>query len=602
MRDLLVGMGFSGILLLTGCASFYSPDRVPAASKQDVETNRVWDPYGDASDDLAKLSDPQARTGQHYAWVYGDHQAAVASVNPLATRAGLQALAQGGNAVDAALAVAFTLGVADSHNSGIGGGLFILARLASGEVIALDGREMAPAQAWREMFLRDGEPQSDLSRTGALASGVPGSVAALHALQARAGRLSFAEVLLPAADLAEQGIIIDASLASRLERTQDALRQFPASAEIYLRNDGTPWQAGDRLVQRDLARSYRQLAEQGPDWFYRGEFAQRTARWMAEHGGLITEQDFADYRLLERPPIRSEYLGYQVYGFPPPSSGGVHIAQMLNMLANYDLAELDEVTRYHLLAEVMRRAFADRAHWLGDSDFVPVPRGLMASDYAAEQIRDLQLTRATETVSHGLPPNVDRDLFDQHTTHFTTADAQGNWVAVTSTLNTSFGSKVVVPGTGVLLNNQMDDFVSQPGVPNVFGLVGAEANGIEPGKRPLSSMSPTLVTFDGQPVLSVGAAGGPTIISQVLQTLVRHLALQQPLDAAVAGQRVHHQWRPNTLFVERNAPEEVRRALEDLGHNLREMGAFGGTQAIGWRDGQFLPITEPRIIQRNLQE
>lgn len=599
MRDLLFVVGLSSILLLGGCARFHGSESAPARA---ADTAGVWDPYGGAPPDHATVSESRAPTAEQYARVYGDHQAAIASVNPLATQAGIQALAQGGNAVDAALAVAFTLGVVDGHNSGIGGGLFILARLADGEVIALDGREMAPAKAWREMFLHEGEPQTELSRTGALAVGVPGSVAALYGLQAQAGRLSFADVLLPAADLAEQGVVIDATLAARLERTQDSLRQFPASAKIYLRGDGTPWQVGDRLVQEDLARSYRQLAEQGPGWFYQGEFAQRTARWMAENGGLITEQDFDNYRVLKRPPIRSKYLGYEVFGFPPPSSGGVHVAQMLNMLLHYDLAELDEISRYHLLAEVMRRAFADRAHWLGDADFVPVPRGLMSLEYAAEQIQDLDLTQATETVTHGLPPNADRDLFDRHTTHFTTADAQGNWVAVTSTLNTSFGSKVVVPGTGVLLNNQMDDFVSQPGVPNVFGLVGAEANSIEPGKRPLSSMSPTLVTYEGQPVLSVGAAGGPTIISQVLQTLVRHLALDQPLDSALAGQRIHHQWRPNTLFVERSAPQEMRRALEDLGHSLQEMGAFGGTQAIGWRNGEFLPVTEPRVIQRNLQQ
>lgn len=578
MRNILFGFGGGCFfLLLTACVRYGSVDTTPVTERSEL--------YASV-----------------YAPVLGEHQAAVASVNPLATLAGLDALAQGGNAVDAALAVAFTLGVVDSHNSGIGGGLFILARLANGEIIALDGREMAPAGAWRDMFLRDGEPQSELSRTGALAVGVPGSVAALHHLQERAGRLSFAQVLLPAAHLAEQGVIIDTTLATRLERTQESLQKFPASAEIFLNPDGTPLQAGERLVQKDLANSYRQLAEEGPDWFYHGEFAQKTARWMAEHDGLITEQDFADYRLLEREPIHSQYLGYDVYGFPPPSSGGVHIAQMLNMLAHYDLPELDEVTRFHLLAEVMRRAFADRAHWLGDADFVPVPRGLMSPEYAAEQIRDLDLARATDSVSHGLPPDAERDLFDRHTTHFTTADAEGNWVAVTSTLNTSFGSKVVVPGTGVLLNNQMDDFVSQPGVPNAFGLVGAEANSIEPGKRPLSSMSPTLVLDEGQPILSVGAAGGPTIISQVLQTLVRHLALEQPLDAALAGQRVHHQWRPDRLYVERTAPEAMREALEELGHELQEMGAFGGTQAIGWRDGVFTPVTEPRVILRNLQQ
>lgn len=566
-------VGFVGLLWFTGCA------------------------YFPVSDFPAPAADSDA-----YAAVFEDHQGAIASVNPIATEAGLQAFAKGGNAVDAALAVAFTLGVVDSHNSGIGGGSFILARLADGEVIALDGREMAPGAASRDLYVRDGEVQSDLSRTGALAVGIPGSVAAFHALQARAGALSFADVLLPAAKLAEQGVVIDATLASRLARTQDDLRQFPASAAIFLREDGEPLEAGDRLIQKDLAKSYRQLAQQGPDWFYQGEFAQRTAQWMAEHGGLVTLEDFANYRLLERAPVHSQYKGYDIYGFPPPSSGGVHIAQMLNMLAHYDLGGLDEVTRYHLLAEVMRRAFADRAHWLGDADFVPVPRSLMAPEYAAQQIQDLDLTQATETVSHGLPPNADRDLFGRHTTHFTVADALGNWVAVTSTLNTSFGSKVVVPGTGVLLNNQMDDFASQPGVPNIFGLVGSEANSIAPGKRPLSSMSPTLVTHNGQPILSVGAAGGPTIISQVLQTLVRHLALEEPLAQAVAGQRVHHQWRPNTLFVERTAPDDMREALESLGHTLQEMGAFGGTQAIGWQEDMFTPITEPRVIKRNLQQ
>lgn len=534
-----------------------------------------------------------------YARSTADHFGAVASVNPIATQAGINAFAAGGNAVDAAVAVAFTLGVVDSHNSGIGGGCFILVRTADGQVLAIDGREMAPSDATRDMYLRDGKVIAKLSKTGALAAGIPGSVAALHQLQQRAGTLKFADLLLPAAEIAERGFAIDATMAKRLQSTAEQLRAFPSSARVFFKADGSALSAGDVLRQRDLASSYRKLAEHGPKWFYQGEFAEQTAAWMRSNGGLITEQDFADYRTVLRQPVVSQFNGYTVYGFPPPSSGGVHIAQMLNIMEHFDIAQLSEAERTHVLAEAMRLAFADRAYWLGDADFVPVPKGLIHPDYGARLAAGIDLQQAAANVSHQVPPNAATELFGKHTTHIAAADQQGNWVAITTTLNTSFGSKVVIPGTGVLLNNQMDDFVAQPGVPNAFGLVGAEANSIAPGKRPLSSMSPTLVLKNGAPVLTLGAAGGPTIITQVFQTLVRYLALGQSLREAVAGHRVHHQWQPPLLFVEPTVDQSVQEQLAQKGHSLRDMGSFGGTQAISFKNGRFQAVTEPRVIERN---
>ncbi len=537
------------------------------------------------------------RDSTAYAAVFGEHRGAVASVNPLATRAGLDAFAAGGNALDAALAVAFTLGVVDSHNSGIGGGCFILVRLANGEILAIDGRETAPAGALRDMFVSDGKVQSEWSKTGALAVGIPGSVAALHKLQSLGGQLQWQQVILPAADLAEEGFLIDRTMAERLSGTEPALRRFPASAALFLSANGRALQAGDRLRQPDLANSYRALARQGPDWFYRGDFAERTAAWMAANGGVIRAADFRDYQIKIRQPLHTRFRGFDVYGFPPPSSGGTHVAQILGMLEPFELASLPPSDYHHTVAEAMRLAFADRAHWLGDTDFVPVPAGLLDPVYLAERAQQIRRERRAETVTRGLPPGAAE--LDKHTTHIAAADAAGNWVAITTTLNTSFGSKVVVPGTGVLLNNQMDDFSVEPGAPNAFGLVGAHANGIAAGKRPLSSMSPTLVLRDGEPVLTLGAAGGPTIIAQVAQVLLRTLALGEPLEQAVAAPRIHQQWRPDFLFVEPALPPTVRAALEQKGHPLRELGSFGGTQAIARVAGRFQPVTEPRVIQRN---
>ncbi len=506
----------------------------------------------------------------------------VASVHPLATQAGIDAMKNGGNAVDAAVAVAVTLGVVDNHNSGLGGGCFMLIHRANGEFIALDGREMAPAAATRDMFVRDGTGDTHLSQTGALASGVPGALAVYAQALERCGRKKLAELLLPAAQIAEDGFPIDFVYARKLESTAGLLKGFESPRAIFFKPDGSPLMEGDVLKQPDLARSYRAMAKEGTDWFYRGAFAKAVAAWMKENGGVMTEADFANYVVKERQPITTEYHGYKIVGLPPPSSGGVHVAEIMNILENFDLASMKRAgQRQHVIGEAMKLAFADRAYWLGDPDFVNVPAGLTDKSYAHELAGRIQLDRSIDVPTHGTPPDSDKRFFEKHTTHFSTADAEGNWVACTATINTAFGSKVIVPGTGILLNDEMDDFSIEPGVPNAFKLVGAEANAVAPGKRPLSSMSPTIVLKGGKPILSLGAAGGPTIISQTVQNLVGILDLGLRLDEALAQPRIHHQWQPDSLRIEKSMPKEIRDALKKLGHQLDEQTSVGASQVVG---------------------
>lgn len=534
-----------------------------------------------------------------YAQLSNNGKAAVATVQPRATEAAIQVLEEGGNAVDAAVAAALALGVVDGHNSGIGGGCFAIVHWADGSIEALDGREMAPAKASRDMYLRDGEVVKSLSRTGALASGVPGSVAVYDYMLKKGGAIPRQKVFDPAIELAEQGFAIDAIYAERLARHQEVLASFSGSADVLLSPEGDPWPAGHKLVQKDLARTYRQLAREGADYFYRGALAQAVEKWMTANGGVIRADDFAAYKMHSREPVRSDYRGYEIIGFGPPSSGGVHVAEILNTLEPFDLSALDEVSRYHLVAEAMKLAFADRAYWLGDPAYVDVPKGLISEKYARERAKLISFDKTIAHVEHGTPGNAEVDLFDKHTTHIATADSEGNWVAITTTVNTDFGSKVIIPGTGVVMNNQMDDFVAQPGAANIYGLIGTEANAIAPGKRPLSSMSPTLVLRDDKPVMTLGAAGGPTIITQVAQGIINHIDLGLPLYEALATPRIHHQWRPDSLYLEPSAPESLRNALAKLGHNMKNLGPYGSTQAIEWRDGQFIAVSEPRLEERN---
>jgi gamma-glutamyltranspeptidase/glutathione hydrolase len=524
----------------------------------------------------------------------------VASVNPLATEAGVAALRKGGNAIDAAVAVGLTLGVVDAHNSGLGGGCFILIRRADGQLFAIDARETAPATATRDMYFKDSEVQPQWSQSGPLAAATPGALAGYALAVKEHGRLKLADLAGPAGELAERGFPLDRPSASALARAAPTLLKNCGPQVSLLKTDGSAYREGETLKQPDLAEVYRGIAEQGPDYFYRGPFAASVGKWMKAHGGRLTADDFANYKPVLREPLITTYRGRTIIGFPPTSSGGIHVAQILNILENFDVAAIhrrDPGEYHHLVVEAMKLAFADRAYWLGDPDFARVPKGLIDKNYAKSLAAKIDLAKATPVADHGIPPAADESVFLKHTTHVAAADAEGNWVAMTQTVNTSYGCKVIVPGTGVVLNNEMDDFSISPGQPNAFGLIGAEANAVEPLKRPLSSMSPTIVLENGQPALTVGAAGGPTIITQVLQALVRRIDLKLPLDQALAQPRIHHQWSPDAVRIETKLDESLQQALTSRGHKLTPVASMGVSQAIEFdrTTGKFLGLHDPRV-------
>jgi gamma-glutamyltranspeptidase/glutathione hydrolase len=522
-----------------------------------------------------------------------------ATVHPIATEAAINAMKRGGNAIDAAVAAALTLGVVDTHNSGIGGGCFMLIRLANGKFVAIDGREMAGAAATRDMYLRDGQADTKLSQTGALAPGVPGALAAYAYAMKHFGKLQLADHFNAAAGVAEVGFKLDAVYARKLKAVAADLAQFPDSRRTFLKRDGSPYREGEVIRLPDLAKSYRALAKDGIRWFYDGPFSQATAKWMKANGGILTEDDFRNYRLELREPIFTTYRGYRIVSFPPVSSGGTHVAQILNMLETRDLKAFKpgSADLVHFVTEAMKLAFADRAYWLGDPAYAKVPRGLVSKPYAISLASKIRMDRATKVEGHGTPEGAHDDIFGRHTTHFSTADAEGNWVACTATINTAFGSKVVIPGTGIVLNNQMDDFSTQPGVPNAFKLVGAEANAVAPGKRPLSSMSPTIVTKDGEPIIAIGAAGGPTIITQTLLALVNMLDYGMTLEQALATPRWHHQWSPDELRIEAGMGDAVLKELEARGHQLDRQTSFGACNGVTRLPGksEFTGVSDPRV-------
>ncbi len=508
---------------------------------------------------------------------------AAVTVHPLATKAAMNAFERGGNAVDAVVAAALTLGVVDGFNSGIGGGCFMLIHKPNGRFVAIDGRETAPAAASRDIYLRDGKANPELSRTGALAIGVPGALAAYDLAIRQHGNLSLAEHLSQAATIAEQGFALDRSYLDRLGQVVEKLRRFPGCARIFLDVDGNAWPSGHRLKQPDLAKSYRSIALHSVDWFYRGPFALKTEQWMSANGGLITRKDLLGYKAKRREPVRTTYRGHEIVGFPPPSSGGVHIAQILNILEAFDVRSMapGSAEFVHLVTEAMRLAFADRAHWLGDADFAPVPKGLASKKYARRLAKRIDPSKAAKIDAHSTPQDAVTNLFGKHTTHFSATDTDGWWVACTATVNTTFGSGVVIPGTGVVMNNEMDDFSAQPGVPNAFGLIGAEANTVAPGKRPLSSMSPTIVLKDAKPIFTVGAAGGPTIITQVLLAVIQVVDYGKSPTEALVQTRFHHQWKPDRLLVEKTLGQANIEALRAKGHTVKVVNTLGAAQAIG---------------------
>lgn len=532
-----------------------------------------------------------------------------ATVHPIASQAALTIYQNGGNAVDAAIAAALCLGVVDGHNSGIGGGCLMLIRTQAGALHAIDGRETAPSAASANMFVRNGKPVAELSQTGSLACAVPSQIAALKLAHDKLGSLKWATLFEPAIEAAQAGYAIGSATHNAISSERDNLAKYEASRTVLLKPDGSVPRVGEILRQPDLAATLRQIAKNGPAWFYTGDFANAAAAYLEKQAGILTRVDFANYKAIERTCIKTNYRNYQVIGFPTPSSGGIHIAQILNMLGKFDVAKIYAKSKgefFHLLAECMKRAFADRAHWLGDSDFVDVPKFLVDPAYADSLASQIQLDKASSAIVHG---NAIADDNKKHTTHLATADAQGNWVALTSTVNTTWGCKVMVPGTGVMLNNQMDDFSISPGVPNAFGLVGSEANAIAPNKRPLSSMSPTIVLEkDGTPFLTCGAAGGPKIINATLQNIVRCIDLNESIDQAIASARIHQQWRPDMVYHEpnlgglrlalsdaRDSSSDASKHLEKLGHPLKVSSSLAIAQGIQKTDRGLLAASDPRI-------
>jgi gamma-glutamyltranspeptidase/glutathione hydrolase len=517
----------------------------------------------------ARAASPYPATGMH---------GMVASANRQATEAGVEILKKGGNAVDAAVAVGYALGVGDPYHSGLGGGGFMVLRLAGGEVHALDFREMAPKAAHRDMFLRDGKVVPELSTDGALAVGVPGVVAGYDLALRRFGTMPLKEVLAPAIRIAEQGMIVTPYYTAVVAgaRIKRLAARFPELGRIFLK-DGQAPAIGDRLVQADLARSYRLIAAQGSDVFYTGEIADAIVRTLQGDGGIMTKDDLAGYQVKTRAPVRGTYRNFEIISMPPPSSGGSHVIQILNILEGYDLAKFGRGSSalIHLAAEAMQRAFADRAEFMGDPDFVSVPVARLISKRYAEELRKgISRDAATPGVKFGNPAAHG----GASTSHFSIVDRWGNVLAVTQTVNTHFGSGLVARGTGIVLNNQMDDFAAAAGVPNVYGVLGGTANAIAPGKRPLSSMSPTVVVKDGKVRLAVGCAGGPRIITSAVTTILNVVDFGMTVQEALDSPRYHSQGP--AVWVEQEVPQDVRAALVARGHTVEERPYWSRCQAV----------------------
>ncbi|GAA4332880.1 gamma-glutamyltransferase [Flaviaesturariibacter amylovorans] len=503
---------------------------------------------------------------------------AVVSAHPLASAVGLAVLQDGGNAIDAAIATQLALAVVYPRAGNLGGGGFLVAQLANGQALALDYRETAPAGAHRDMYLdAQGEVVPGKSRDGHLSGGVPGTVAGLFESH-RHGRLPFRKLIEPAIALAERGFAITAAEADGLNGIQEDLRKFNTAPSAFLRTRA--WQAGDTLVQAELAATLRRIRDGGAAGFYTGETARLVAAEMKRGGGLITEKDLADYRAKWRTPQRFNYRGYEVLSMPMPSSGGTLLQQMLGMVEAWPLSTYghNSPESVQLMTEAERRAYADRAEHMGDADHYLVPqKGLVDAAYLARRMQDFVPGKAGNSVN--VRPGVLPKESEQ-TTHLSVLDKSGNAVSVTTTLNNSYGSKTVIGGAGFFLNDEMDDFSAKPGAPNLYGAVGGAANAIAPGKRMLSSMTPTILLRDGKPVFVVGTPGGTTIPTSVFQTVVNLVDFGLDGDAAVNRPKFHHQWLPDVLYVEAGFPAEVRQRLEAMGYKLEERSAIGRTELI----------------------
>ncbi|HKG99744.1 MAG TPA: gamma-glutamyltransferase [Bradyrhizobium sp.] len=522
-----------------------------------------------AAQQLRRGYAPQPGEGNHA--VVAEHGMVVAQ-EKTAAGVGADVLRRGGNAVDAAVATGFAMAVTYPRAGNIGGGGFMVIHSADHhEDAAIDYRETAPGATTPGIFLgADGKPDISKSRDSALGIGVPGTVAGLTLALEKygSGKFTLSDLLQPAIDLARDGIVVTDDTADTLPDWHRRLARWPASAKIFIRPDGTSLREGDRLVQTDLAATLSAIAEHGPRGFYEGPVAEKLVKAIGDAGGIMTSDDLRSYRAVVRAPVRGTYRGFDVVSMPQPSSGGIVLLETLNILEGFRMGEMKQgsAPSLHVMIEAMKRAYADRARYLGDPDFVSAPVAtLISKDYAARQRASIDLQRATPWTD-ALSATPPRD--GSNTTHFSVADSMGNAVSNTYTLNFSYGVGLVAEGTGVLLNNELDDFTAAPGASNAYGLVGFEANLPGPGKRPLSSMSPTIVLKDNRPVLVTGSPGGSRIISTVLQVIVNVLDYEMDIAAAVAAPRLHHQWLPDEVRMERGFAEETLAALRADGHHL----------------------------------
>ena len=504
---------------------------------------------------------------------------AVVSAHPLASKVGLSILKMGGNAVDAAIATQLALAVVYPNAGNLGGGGFMVARLKEGKLIAIDYREKAPGNAHRDMYLSPtGEPQLELSQNGHLSSGVPGTVSGLFE-SSKYARLSFDKLIQPAIDLAEKGFTITEKDARAFNGLKDDFEKYCTQTPAFVKNSA--WKGGDTLFQKDLAETLKRIKKNGAKGFYEGETARLIVEEMKRGKGIITFDDLKNYKAASREPHVFDYKGYKIVGMPMPSSGGLLVNQMMKMIEDKPITSygFHSPEAVQLMVEAERRAYADRAQFMGDADFFKVPVSTLTSEkYLKERMADFIPGRAgnSEQVKPGEIPAVE----SEETTHLSVIDKDGNAVAVTTTLNNSYGSKTVVGGAGFLLNDEMDDFSVKPGVPNMYGAVGGEANAIKPGKRMLSSMTPTIVLKDDMPYLVMGTPGGTTICTSVFQTIVNIIDFNMSTEDAVWKPKFHHQWLPDEVNLEKGFPADTKKALEGMGYKIVERNGIGRTEVI----------------------
>jgi gamma-glutamyltranspeptidase/glutathione hydrolase len=528
--------------------------------------------------------------------IYAKH-GMVSSQEALASQIGVDILKQGGNAVDAAVAVAYALAVTLPRAGNIGGGGFMLVHIAEqNKTIAIDYRETAPAKAYKDIFLDEqGNAVDKLSREHGLAVGVPGTVMGMELALTQYGTMSMKQVIAPAMKLAIDGISVTSDLSNSLSGLKSRITQWPSSAEIFYHADGSNYQVNEIFKQPELAHSLSLIAEKGSKGFYQGETAEKIVTAVTNAGGMMSLTDLANYKVVEREPVRGHYRGYEVVSMPPPSSGGIHIIEMLKVLEQFPIDKLghNSADTLHLMAETMKYAYADRSEYLGDPDFVSVPmKQLISPEYAKNIASKISINKTTP--SSEIKPGKLAPYESDQTTHFSIIDKWGNAVANTYTLNFSYGSGLVAKGTGMLLNNEMDDFSAKPGTPNGYGLIGGEANAVEGNKRPLSSMSPTIVMKDGKPYIVTGSPGGSRIINITLQMIMNVIDHKLNIAEATAAARMHHQWLPDFIWVEHTLNRDTISLLEAKGHKVKVGNAMGSTQSIMMTEQGLFGASDPR--------